>query len=152
MEFIRFLRFVQFLIVIFRSPYENILEMRSYINKITSINMFFLFLTEIHKFCFIIFIATSECYMLISYILNRHSPKMLEIISTVERKSLQFKRTLFYVNILSFWFAGYFFLRHNSYCEPGGNFAKVQKILTPLISIIFSLNTVSSQQFTHCLL
>lgn len=66
--------------------------------------------------------------MLISYILNRHTPKMLEVISTVERRSLRFKRTLFFVNISSFWLAGYFFLRHNSYCEPGGNLlANVQK-------------------------
>lgn len=60
--------------------------------------------------------------MLISYILNRHSRKMLEMISIVERKSLQLKRTLFFVNISSFWLAGFFFWRHNSYCEPGGNF------------------------------
>lgn len=60
--------------------------------------------------------------MLISYILNRQSRKMLDAVSSTERKSLRFKRTLLFINIVSFWFAAYFFLRHNSYCEPGGIF------------------------------
>lgn len=103
MEFIRFLRFVYNLI-----------------RNFSFSNCFFLLSTEIHKLCFIIFIATSECYMLISYILNRHSRKMLDAVSSTERKSLRFKRALLFINIVGFWFAGYFFIRHNAYCEPGG--------------------------------
>lgn len=58
--------------------------------------------------------------MLISYILNRHSRKMLDAVSSTGRRSMRFKRALLFTNIVSFWFAGYFFVRHNSYCEPGG--------------------------------
>lgn len=60
--------------------------------------------------------------MLISYILNRHSRKMLDAVSSTERRSLRFKRALLFINIVSFWFAGYFFVRHNAYCEAGGIF------------------------------
>lgn len=58
--------------------------------------------------------------MLISYILNRHSRTSLDAATSAERKSLHFKRIFLSVNIISFWLAGYFFLRHNWYCEAGG--------------------------------
>lgn len=80
----------------------------------------FPFISETHKFCFIVFIAASETYMLISYILNRNFRKRLETLTTDEWKSLQFKKILFFINISSFASAGYFFGRHNEYCEPGG--------------------------------
>lgn len=60
---------------------------------------------------------------------------MMDIISTTERRSLRCKRTLLFVNIVSFWFAGYFFLRHNSYCEPGGKLAIFQFFLAQMYSI-----------------
>lgn len=91
------------------------------IRNFKKFSIFLCLFTEIHKLCFITFIATSECYMLISYILNRHSRKMLDAVSSTERRSLRFKRALLFTNIVSFWFAGYFFIRHNAYCEPGGN-------------------------------
>lgn len=59
--------------------------------------------------------------MLVSYIINRHSRKVMDSATSIERKSLRFKRILLLVNIVGFWLAGYFFMRHNSYCEPGGN-------------------------------
>ena len=86
--------------------------------KIT-IAVFFNF-TEIHKICFIIFIATSEIYMLISYFLNKNARKILGNLTRLEQKSLIFKRNLFLINITSFIMAGYFFVRHNSKCEAGG--------------------------------
>lgn len=59
--------------------------------------------------------------MLISYILSRNFRKRLaDTLTAEERKSLNCKMWLFFINILSFAFAGYFFGRHNEYCEPGG--------------------------------
>ncbi|XP_055713402.1 post-GPI attachment to proteins factor 2 [Phlebotomus papatasi] len=73
---------------------------------------------EIHKFCFITFIATSELYMLVSYIMNINLRRG-DSLTKLEDKSIRFKGYLCLINIVSFSLAGYFFLRHNSYCEPG---------------------------------
>lgn len=40
--------------------------------------------------------------------------------NNVEGRSLRLKVKLLTVNILSFVIAGYFFVRHNNYCEPYG--------------------------------
>lgn len=71
-----------------------------------------------HRNCFVTFIATSEVYMLLTYFLNKNARKTLDL-TWMERKSLRFKRDLFILNVVCFALAGYFFVRHNDYCEPG---------------------------------
>ncbi|XP_055919813.1 post-GPI attachment to proteins factor 2-like [Eupeodes corollae] len=73
---------------------------------------------ETHKFCFILFIATSEIYMLISYFLNKLGKKMTTS-TRQEELALKYKGSLFLINIIAFAMAGYFFVRHNNHCEPG---------------------------------
>ncbi|KAH8242739.1 hypothetical protein KR032_001591, partial [Drosophila birchii] len=70
-----------------------------------------------HRNAFIAFIACSESHMLISYLLYRNAPGAGLL--PLEAKSLRYKRNLFLVNIVSFGLAGYCFIRHDSYCEPG---------------------------------
>ncbi|XP_030383696.1 post-GPI attachment to proteins factor 2 [Scaptodrosophila lebanonensis] len=72
---------------------------------------------EIHRNSFVVFIACSECYMLISYLLNRNARKMN--LMPREEKSLRFKRNLFFINVIAFGLAGYCFVRHNNRCETG---------------------------------
>ncbi|KAL7742427.1 hypothetical protein ACLKA6_019058 [Drosophila palustris] len=72
---------------------------------------------EIHRNSFVVFIACSELYMLISYLLNRNARKI--VLLPHEEKSLKFKRNLFLINIVSFGLAGYCFVRHNARCETG---------------------------------
>lgn len=48
----------------------------------------------------------------------------MDTITRIEEKSLRLKRNLFVTNVISFTLAGYFFMRHNSYCEPGGKYKK----------------------------
>ncbi|XP_063702090.1 post-GPI attachment to proteins factor 2-like [Culicoides brevitarsis] len=72
---------------------------------------------EIHKNCFVTFIAASEVYMLISYFLNKNGRKIPEL-NKIEEKSLKYKQRLFLINVVCFALAGYFFVRHNEYCEP----------------------------------
>ncbi|EDW65028.1 post-GPI attachment to proteins factor 2 [Drosophila virilis] len=72
---------------------------------------------EIHRNSFVVFIASSECYMLISYLLNRSARK--SVLLPHEEKSLRHKRNLFLVNVLAFGLAGYCFMRHNARCEAG---------------------------------
>ncbi|XP_077292971.1 post-GPI attachment to proteins factor 2-like [Arctopsyche grandis] len=70
----------------------------------------------VHKTCFITFVGASELYMLLSCILlkkhKRTSPTELE------RFSLKLKWSLLTINVVCFVTAGYFFTRHNTYCEP----------------------------------
>ncbi|GAB0096333.1 Post-GPI attachment to proteins factor 2 [Sergentomyia squamirostris] len=73
---------------------------------------------EVHKFCFITFIATSELYMLLCYIVNINLRRG-DLVTKLEEKSIRFKGYLCLINIVSFSLAGYFFLRHNEHCEPG---------------------------------
>jgi hypothetical protein len=66
------------------------------------------------------FMATSELYMMLTcYLLRsmRRSPP-----DNVEARSLRIKYQLLAVNLTSFAMAIYFYMRHNSYCEPGGNY------------------------------
>ena len=74
---------------------------------------------EKHKNFFVTFIATSELYMLLSYLLNRYMRRQ-NILSTVEERSVKYKGRLFLTNLISFGLAGYCFMRHNSHCEAGG--------------------------------
>lgn len=73
---------------------------------------------KLHKICFLIFIATSETYMLISYFLTDES-KRIRRLNTEERLARQTKFNLFVVNLIAFVLGGYSFKRHNDYCEPG---------------------------------
>ncbi|XP_030649656.1 acyltransferase PGAP2 [Chanos chanos] len=72
---------------------------------------------KIHKYGFIAFIASSLLHMLCAcrlwYIIKRHS------LSPEEMTSYRYKLRLFLFNISSCAVAGYFFRRHNKYCEPG---------------------------------
>ncbi|KAH8375140.1 post-GPI attachment to proteins factor 2-like [Drosophila serrata] len=70
-----------------------------------------------HRNAFLLFIACSESYMLISYLLFRNAAGVGLL--SLEAKSLRYKRNLFLVNVLSFGLAGYCFVRHNSHCEKG---------------------------------
>lgn len=74
---------------------------------------------EMHKFCFITFIVASELYMLLSYFLNANARKVT-IFTKTEERSIRNKRNLFLVNAICFAGAAFCFLRHNTYCEPGG--------------------------------
>ncbi|XP_037928459.1 post-GPI attachment to proteins factor 2-like [Teleopsis dalmanni] len=72
---------------------------------------------EIHRNAFVTFIACSELYMLITYILNRNGRR--DALLPHENKSNKWKGYLFIINLTTFLLAGYCFIRHNSYCEPG---------------------------------
>ncbi|CAL8082080.1 unnamed protein product [Orchesella dallaii] len=72
---------------------------------------------RIHEKCFIIFMVSSELYMLIMCALlygSRNIPA-----TTMETKSLKVKWGLVVLNLVSFALAGYAFVRHNTYCEEG---------------------------------
>lgn len=56
-----------------------------------------------------------------SYLVNKYARKTPNNYSKIEKKSLIYKRNLFFINLLCFALAGYFFVRHNNFCEPGGN-------------------------------
>ncbi|XP_055839845.1 post-GPI attachment to proteins factor 2-like [Episyrphus balteatus] len=73
---------------------------------------------KLHKICFLIFIATSEVYMLISYFLNEDG-KRIKRLNIQERLARRTKGNLFVINLIAFVLAGYCFRRHNDYCEPG---------------------------------
>lgn len=88
--------------------------------RIESLNM--LFSTEMHKICFLVFIATSELYMAISYVINKTGRKVHSKLKQIEIRSLRYKRNLCAVNVASFTIAGYCFLRHNALCEPYSEF------------------------------
>jgi hypothetical protein len=77
------------------------------------------YFTVVHERCFVTFMVTSELYMILTcYLLRsmRRSPP-----DNIEARSLRIKYQLLAVNLISFAMAIYFFIRHNSYCEPGGN-------------------------------
>lgn len=60
--------------------------------------------------------------------------------TNVESKSLRLKYQLLAINMVSFALAGYFFIRHNLYCEPGGKFYTVYMYLCLLAYIKIQLN------------
>lgn len=62
--------------------------------------------------------ATSELYMLLTCIILKYYRKNAAM-DKFEVFSLRMKTRLLIVNAISFTTAGYFFLRHNKYCEPG---------------------------------
>ena len=48
-----------------------------------------------------------------------HVTRKTDELAKIELKSQRYKKRLFLVNLLCMILAGYFFMRHNSYCEPG---------------------------------
>ncbi|XP_055531906.1 post-GPI attachment to proteins factor 2-like [Wyeomyia smithii] len=73
---------------------------------------------EVHKFCFSTFVIVSMLYMVVLIVINR-ATREGDMMTASERKSIKFKKRLFLANLLSILLAVYFFVRHNTYCEPG---------------------------------
>lgn len=64
------------------------------------------------------FMVTSELYMILTCLMLKYSIKSTAI-DKFDRYSIRMKTRLLILNVLSFTIAGYFFIRHNEYCEPG---------------------------------
>lgn len=62
--------------------------------------------------------VTSELYMLLTCLMHKYATNSTAI-DKYTRFSIYSKIRLLIVNALSFIAAGYFFIRHNDYCEPG---------------------------------
>ncbi len=75
--------------------------------------------------------------MLISCMIFKYTRN--NFIDKRETLSARLKNRLLVINVASFLIAGYFFVRHNDYCEPGG---KCQKNLAQ-----FPLNTQKLWKF-----
>lgn len=73
---------------------------------------------EVHKRSFSVFVSCAELYMISTYFLNKHA-RILPM-NSIERRSLDYKRRITIVNLVSLILASYFFYRHNTKCEPGG--------------------------------
>ncbi|XP_028155538.1 post-GPI attachment to proteins factor 2-like [Diabrotica virgifera virgifera] len=65
----------------------------------------------VHKKAFVLFIITSEIYMILSCILQSRFKKQFRI-------SLKWKKRFLVTNVICILAATYFFMRHNSFCEP----------------------------------
>nr|CAD7411014.1 unnamed protein product [Timema poppensis] len=72
---------------------------------------------SVHEKCFMMFMVTSELYMMLTCYLLRSM--RCQPPDNVETRSLRIKYQLLVVNVISFALAAYCFLRHNWYCEPG---------------------------------
>ena len=105
----------EILSVVAAYEYQSVVSCWGYVMH----NNYFYF-TVVHERCFVTFMVTSELYMILTcYLLRsmRRSPP-----DNIEARSLRIKYQLLAVNLLSFAMAVYFYIRHNSYCEPGGNY------------------------------
>jgi len=115
---------------LYRTYYRDILNAKSQnlasvaclLNIIENIALFLLtFINSaynyaIHEKCFMTFMITSELYMALTCYLMKK--KRMIPPSNVESRSLRYKIQLIVINMTSFAAAGYFFIRHNRYCEP----------------------------------
>lgn len=70
-----------------------------------------------HEKLFIIFLISSELYMVLTCVLVSRTRSMPP--DELDKKSLRVKWRLLTLNISFSLLAVYFFMRHNSYCEPG---------------------------------
>ncbi|CAH1112925.1 unnamed protein product [Psylliodes chrysocephalus] len=66
---------------------------------------------SVHKKAFITFIISSEVYMILTCILQSRFKKQFRI-------SLKWKKRFLTTNLIFIVVAVYFFMRHNSFCEP----------------------------------
>lgn len=76
---------------------------------------------EIHKNCFCTFIAVSETYMALTFYIHKGTRRD-DSLSEREKWSLNLKKNLFIINLVSIMLAAYFFVRHNDHCEGGSEF------------------------------
>ncbi|XP_063366063.1 post-GPI attachment to proteins factor 2 [Cydia amplana] len=95
-----------------------------------------------HEFCFKMFIGTSVFYMLFTcMMLTKYRRKAT--VSSSEMQSVKLKWRAFVVNIGSFAFAAYFFLRHNRLCEPYVySLFGFSEYIVVISNIMFHLTTV----------
>jgi hypothetical protein len=80
--------------------------------------------------------VVSELYMLLSYYLNKSARREPNLTNS-EMKSVNLKRNLFVINVVSIALASYFFVRHNDRCE-GGSECKEQFFRFQQVSLLFS--------------
>ncbi|EEB20288.1 fgf receptor activating protein, putative [Pediculus humanus corporis] len=71
---------------------------------------------NIHAFCFVSFLFSSMFYMVLSCFLLKFRRKIP--LENSEKGSVKWKIRCSIINICCFFLAGYFFRRHNIYCEP----------------------------------
>lgn len=100
-----------------------------------------------HEFCFITFIGSSVIYMLFTCIMLsrfRRRPNLTHR----EKHSVKFKWRAMTINVVSFALAAYFFLRHNSQCEPYiYSMFGFSEYIVVISNILFHLSTVYDLQF-----
>lgn len=84
-----------------------------------NLNVLFFF-TAYHEVCFKTFIGASIIYMLLTCMMLTKYRRRRQTITLSETASVKLKWRSFFVNVGSFAFAAYFFLRHNRLCEPYG--------------------------------
>lgn len=96
---------------------------------------FFGWVSDVHKFCFSTFVVTSMLYMVVLIIINRVTREG-DLLTASERKSIMYKKRLFIANLCSILLAVYFFIRHNSYCEPGGNLYTYESLTENLVMYV----------------
>lgn len=90
--------------------------------KSINLNYICVLISGIHEKSFVTFICASELNMLISSVLLKKGRITKTVMTKLEIRSLKYKIYLTAFNIACFAIAGYSFLRHNAYCEPGGTY------------------------------
>lgn len=73
--------------------------------------------------------------MVVLIIINRVTREG-DLLTASERKSIMYKKRLFIANLCSILLAVYFFIRHNSYCEPGGNLSTYESLTGNLVMYV----------------